>query len=110
MDSISNVDRIIQVLRQRLAERARNDRAKPAARKPAQQQASIDPLAAVKDLDERQFRRALIQRLLADQFGAGVLNDPKFQQVVDRVTTMIEDDPKFSQLLQTVSSELRASA
>ena len=111
MDPISNVDRLVLLLRQRLQER---ERAKGASRtsRPNRQvePRAVEALAALEGVDERQFRRSLIQGLLSDQFGQGVINDAKFQQVVDRVLGALEDDPKGRELLDRISREMRAAA
>jgi hypothetical protein len=116
MDPISNVDRLVFLLRQRLSERSKLG---PAARSGGKAAAGerpgtgLDPvhaLAAVDGVDDRQLRRALIQNILADQLGPKLLNEAKFQQVVDRVTETIESDGGASQLLARLVGELRASA
>lgn len=113
MEPISNVDRLVLLLRQRLQERERTGSApKAVGRKPqgAGGIAAAKALAAIGDVDERQLRRALIQGLLSDQFGQGVVNDAKFQQVVDRVVDAIEGDEGGRALLDRISLEMRAAA
>ena len=111
MEPISNVDRLVLLLRQRLQERSK---AAAAPRKDEHRQVgepdTLKGLAAIDGLDERQLRRALIQNILADQFGAGLINDAKFQQVVDRVVETIDADGEASKLIAKVLVELRASA
>lgn len=113
MDPVSNVDRLVLLLRQRLMERSKSEPARKAG-KAAERHAggldSVQALAAVENVDDRQLRRALIQNLLAEQFGAGVINEAKFQQVVDRVTETLEADTAAAGLLSRVVTELRASA
>src|SRR5690242_7816440 len=98
MDPISNVDRLVLLLRQRLAERSRlAGSARVAVRPGAPERPpsgidNVQALAAVEGVDDRQLRRALIQNILADQLGPKLINDAKFQQVVDRVTETIEAD------------------
>ena len=110
MEPISNVDRLVLLLRQRLQERSK---AGAAPRKDDHSAVgepdTLKGLAAIEGLDERQLRRALIQNILADQFGAGLINDAKFQQVVDRVVETIEGDGEASKLIAKVLVELRAS-
>lgn len=113
MDPVSNVDRLVLMLRQRLETR---DRTRGPARKAdarAQQAAgglaAAQALAAVEAVDERQLRRALIQGLLADQLGPELLNAPRFQQVVDRVLGAIEADGSGRALLDRISAEIRAT-
>jgi hypothetical protein len=114
VDPVSNVDRLVLLLRQRLQER---DRTRGPARKADARAreasgggvAAARALAALEDVDERQLRRALIQGLLSDQLGRQVLNEPRFQQVVDRVVTAIEGDEGGRALLDRISREMRAA-
>lgn len=104
MEPISNVDRLVLLLRQKLAERSK---AGPAGRAGARAEAErgatglegVQALAALEGINERQLRRALIQSILTDQFGAEMINDARFQQVVDRVTETIEQDEAAAALL-----------
>lgn len=115
MDPISNVDRLVFLLRQRLQERAKaGAAARPTRRGAGEGQAvgldNLQALAAIEGVDDRQFRRALIQNILADQLGPHLINEARFQQVVDRVTETIEGDGAGAQLLNRLVSELRAQA
>ncbi len=112
MDPISNADRLVILLRQKLQERAKLGGAARAGRKTDLATATptgIEALAAIEGADERPLRRALIQNLLADQLGPALLNDAQFQQIVSRVTEVIEDDPGAAQLLSRLVSDLRPS-
>jgi len=64
-------------------------------------------LAATETVDDHQLRRALIQNILLDQFGHGLVNEMKFQQVVERVTEALEADPAGTALLNRCVVELR---
>ena len=115
MDPISNVDRLVLILRQKLSERAKLAGAKT-GRKPSPQQRktndldSIHALAAVKDVEDRQLKRALVQNILVDQFGPKMINDAKFQQVVSRVSEALDEDAATGALMTRIVEELRASA
>jgi hypothetical protein len=116
MEPISNVDQVVLLLRQRLAERSRSGSpAAPAQKRSATDAApsgvdSVRALASVEGIDERQLKRALVQNLLAEQFGPDLINDAKFQQIVDRVAETIEGEDGSSKLLSRAIHELRASA
>lgn len=114
MQPISNVDRLVLLLRQRLAERGKASRPSAAtagAAAPARAAPSaLQALAGVDGVDERHLRRALIQDLLSDSFGERAINDAQFQRVVDRVTETIEGDPQAAKLLQRVLGDLTAPA
>lgn len=111
MDPVSNVDRLVLLLRQRLAERSASASGRgPATARRANPRAAIRELAAVDGADERPLRRALIQKLISESLGERLVNEAQFQQVVDRVTSAIEADPEAAKLLQRVVRELKAEA
>lgn len=113
MDPISNADRLVLLLRQKLLERSKaTAKDRLAKNQKGNVEAPVQPsglqaLAAIDGIDERDFRRALIQHLLADQLGPDLVNDAQFQQIVSRVTGAIEEDSDISQLLSRVISDLR---
>ena len=118
MEPISSTDRLVLILREKLAERARLAGA-PASRasqavRPAGEAAtginSVHALAAVEGIDDHQLGRALIQSILSEELGPDLINEAKFQQVVDRVTDALEAEPSSSRLLTRMLAELRASA
>ena len=92
MEPISNADRLVLLLRQKLQERAKAGRAanrqKAVPDSPAEPSA-LQALAAVESVDEGVLRRAFVQNLLADQLGPELLNDAQFQQIVSRVTALL---------------------
>jgi hypothetical protein len=116
MEPISNTTRVVMLLRQRLLERARtrgNGQSGSASSESTPRSAGMDvaqALAGVDGMEERHLRRALIQDILAHEFGPDLLNHAKFQQVVDNVTSAMEDDAEASGLLAAVVSDLRAAA
>lgn len=115
MDPISNVDRLVVLLRQRLLERSRTSGAKrigAAARNGASPTgtAALQALAAVEGIDDHQLKRALIQNILSDQLGGELINEAQFQQVVDRVTATLEGEQATARLMAKVVEELRFSA
>lgn len=115
MDPVSNTDRLVLILRQKLQERARlassarKGRGERAAKQATSGADGIYALASIEGVDDRQLRRAFIQNLLSDQFGAELINDAQFQQVVTRVTEAIEEESVATRLLSRLIKELRAS-
>lgn len=105
MDPIANVDRLVLLLRQRLQERSKLSSQKRAAGKQEATQnapaeaVGLQALQAVEGMDEHVLRRAFIQSLLTEQFGSALMNDAQFQQIVTRVTDIMEEDPAASGLL-----------
>jgi hypothetical protein len=116
MDPISNVDAIVLLLRQRLLERSRagaparaDGPVKPRERRVAKT-SPLQALAAVDGIDDRQLARALVQSVLAEHFGALMINEPQFQQVVGRVVETLHEEPGAARLLNRMIRELRNSA
>ena len=112
MEPISNTDRIVAILRQRLRESAKAAAEKPRGIKKRDVPPVATGLAALTTLDgasSAQLRRACIQALLAEQMGQGLLNDAHFQQVVGRVTEAIESDESAARLLDQVIGDLKAN-
>lgn len=75
--------------------------------------ARADPLRELACADggpDRQPKRAMVQSILGDQFGAEVTRVAKFQQVVDRVTDALEVDAEPGRLLTRMTGELRTAA
>lgn len=114
MDPISNADRLVMLLRQKLLERSKAAKAERGSRKDKatgiapSEPSGVKALAAVDGADEHQLRRGFIQSLLADQLGPSLINDPQFQQIVSRVAETIEEDVDASRLLSRLVAELRA--
>ena len=112
MEPKAHPDRLLILLRQKLLERSRLSGAASAGLKArlsaegASEPTGIQAMAAAHGADERSLRRALIQHLLADQLGSGLLNDAQFQQIVSRVTETIEQDPEAAGMLTRLVSEL----
>ena len=116
MDPVSNIDGLVLLLRQRLLDRARTTNADrterkltAGERKPASLD-SVTALVSIEGVDDRQLGRALIQSILADQFGPALINEAKFQQVVDRVSETLQAEPKSAQLLSSLLQGLRNAA
>jgi hypothetical protein len=114
VDPIANIDQLVLVLRRRLLERSQADKAAfGKQRRPDRQASALDSvyaLARIDGADDRQLRRGLIQSILAEQFGSSVINEAKFQQVVDRVVDTMEADATASKLLAVIVHELRDAA
>jgi hypothetical protein len=112
MEPISNADRLVLLLRQKLEERVRSTARSGSAARGATTQplepTGVRALAAVEGCDDHSLRRAVVQHLLADQIDQSLINDAQFQQVVGRVTEAIEDDADASALLTRVLVDLRA--
>jgi hypothetical protein len=113
MDPISNSDRLMAVLRHRLRERYGSAARGPLGDRKAdgslESAKGLEAIALLADADLPQMRRACIQALLSDQFGAELLNDAGFQQIVTRVTDTISNDEQTAGLLDRIIQEIRSS-
>lgn len=113
MDPISGADQLVILLRQKLQERARASSKSKAAKhskvggEPVGLP-SIYTLLSAEGADPGLLRRALVQNLLAEHFGQEMINDAQFQQIVSRVTGLVEEDADASTLVLQVLSDLKA--
>lgn len=111
MPPVSNIDRVVLLLRQRLEERERLRRTR-SDRRPSYESAAsasgIGALSSIEGIDEKTLRRTFIQTLLAEQLGKTWINDAQFQQVVDRVTNAMDADPSTARLMSRLIDELQA--
>lgn len=109
MEPISNVDRLVMLLRRRLQERQKlAGAATSRVRAPARSALAGVQALAGGDLDDRALGRALIEAAMADALGETLVNAPQFQQVVDKVIGALEAEPTTADLLAQALIELRA--
>jgi len=114
MTRITNADQVLILLRahlERMRAVARTGKAEAAKGKPAPRQGPIERMQELTDtgLSEAQFERALISGLLTEEFGAGLANEPRFQQIIDEVTVAIRRDPDGQNLLRQAIANLRTA-
>lgn len=106
MEPITAVDRLVLILRQKLQARERMRgaaRSGPGATKATKGLRALD----IAEIDDSALERAIIQNLLVDHFGQGMINDARFQQMVSRVTQTIINDPNGRVLMYQVIREVR---
>lgn len=112
MNPVSNVDRILVILRQRLNDQAKAGRRTTSATAPSRGASTAQSIAALVgagNIDERQLRRTLIQSLLADQLGPQMINDARFQHVLGQVSDAIEQDHGARKLVDQIIAGLQRS-
>lgn len=113
MDPLSPTDKVLAVLRQRLRDLdrlgAKSGPKRVSSGKP-DTLARLKAVAGDDTLSQTQFRRKVVQDLLANQLGEKVLNEANFQAMVDRVTDALTENEVGTQLLDRVISDLRATA
>lgn len=113
MDPISNADRLARLLRQKLEERSKTGKRTATAPRQAVQPRGVEAVRAVTGrlagagVDDAHLKRALIEQLLADQFGSEMLNEPRFQQIVDQVADIMQTDKSISDLLGKAMADLK---
>lgn len=109
MTKISTSDQVLLLLREQLA-RSERKRSRDAAgqdvpiRTP---QRRVETLAAIRDLPEREFRRALVRGLLGERLGEALVAEPAFDSVTGEVLRIIEGSEEASALLDRVAADLR---
>jgi hypothetical protein len=109
MTPISQTERFVLLLRERLAERAR---ARSTGKTGAA--ALVGPIglravvakAASEGADDDQLRRALLEQLLVDRLGGGTSNEARFQQIVGEVYSIMSSDETLAAQFEYVISEL----
>ncbi len=114
MDPINNADRFVALLRQKLAERTETRRtekqeagATETRKHGAEAVKGIAARAAQAGQDNRKLRRTIVEQLLADRFGARLVNEPRFQEIVIQVDELMAADPQISAMLDEVIAEIR---
>lgn len=113
MEALSTADRFVVLLRQKLAERAPAKAVSGKRTSPADHAAQPTPhrpigeLTAQAGADDRTLRRTIVEQLLTEHLGAELANDPRFQQVVERVTELIAADDQLGGMLTEVMAEVR---
>ena len=110
MTQIGATDQILLLLREQLqrSERGRARGADREQRKTATPQQRLEALAAIRDLPERDFRRALVRGLLGERLGEELVAEPAFEAVTSEVLRLIEASPEAQSLLDRVAREFRA--
>lgn len=103
MDPISSADRIAALLKQRLLARAHTPERRTGNDPVSVRIDLTTPVKPIEPDQERSRRRRLIQNILADEFGEKLINEFRFQQVVDRVLIAIESDEAGLALLFRVT-------
>jgi len=115
MDPVSAAQIFAIQLRQRLAERARaansekSSNASPVDTRQAHAPSGLAAFVSQSTTTDHEARRALVEQLLANQFGNELLNQARFQQIIDQVTAVLEADPELSGMMAEVLRDLPAA-
>ena len=107
MTRITNADQVLMLLRSHL-ERAKKSDRKSAAAKQGRPGAleRAQQLASAEGLSEADVARALIAGLLAEEFGAELAAEPRFQAMVEEVRLMLESDEAGRLMLRDAVTQL----
>jgi hypothetical protein len=114
MDAISNADRFVVLLRQKLAERAKSratQRTSAAQSAKAEQRDTVTAVssrAAKAGAEDRKLRRTIIEQLLLDRFGTALVNEARFQEIIDQVTELMAAEPGLSELFADVIAHVKS--
>jgi hypothetical protein len=113
MTRISSSDHIMILLRQKLeraAELKKGQKARAVGGTARDDPSNIQRIRALAQLDtlsDEDVERSMIQGLLVEELGEALVNDPKFQQLVSRITEMLTHDEAGKALLAAARQELK---
>lgn len=85
----------------------KNDRTARTAR--AGPRERLAALAAIDDLPDRDFRRAVVRGLLAERLGEELVADPAFAAAALEIVRIIEESPETAALLDRAAGALRVA-
>jgi hypothetical protein len=108
---ITHADQVLLLLRSHLerSDRARRKRADNQSQSKAERRSAIDrahDIATSATLAEGEIERVLLSGLLEEEFGPRLVNDPGFQDVIDKVRSAISQDPASQELLRQAVRQL----
>lgn len=112
MTRITHADQVLMLLRTHLERSARAHEAKRSKSSPRGKSerrsavARVQDIAAATTLGEDEIERVLLSGLLEEEFGSGLVNDPNFQELVDKVRSAINQDPASQTLLRQAVRQL----
>lgn len=112
MTRITNTDKLVMLLQERLKAASRKGKdVKTAKTGKTVAPAKSGDVALARELanaghDENDTHHALIQGILSQEFGDRLVNDANFQQIVGQVVEIIKRDPEMRKHLQNSLREL----
>jgi hypothetical protein len=114
MDAISNTDRFVILLRQKMAERAEtkrtltNNRTESKTLTGHQAVGAVIGRSAKAGAEDEKLRRTVIEQLLANRFGHSLINEAKFQEIIDQVYQVMMSDENLKNLFNDVVFEIKS--
>lgn len=116
MTRITNVDQVLLLIRQQLQRLSGNGaparKARATSARGPQRQSALGRLSALsrlEDLPESELEQSLVRALLADEFGDGLANDPRFLRVAGEVSHIIAADEEARGLLRQAVRRVKES-
>ncbi|WP_135212627.1 hypothetical protein [Vitreimonas flagellata] len=114
MTRINPADQILIMLRAQLEHAAKTKRASPQAPRTSSRSKRaflerIRDTLATGEAPPQELRRALVSALLVEEFGETTLNDPQFQNLVDRVMSTIQRDQEANIVLENAFNSMKSS-
>ena len=110
---LAQLQQVAQEMRRHAGGPAKSGPAAKSARRRDAMQLAVEQVTRI-DRDDPQARskafRAYLAVVLAQEFGAGVVNDPKFAALVDRVGDTMQADPQLQQAIERAGEILLKSA
>ena len=110
MVTISNIDLVMAALRSRLQriaadKRIDKTRAVRTARTTRNDRRDrVEALAAMRQLPDEEFDRALVRAMLETELGEAVAADSRFQRVVDYTTRVLRENPEMQGIFRQIQS------
>lgn len=115
MTRITNADQVLLLLRSHL-ERSGRTRRKGGVGKTANSSSSrqttlqrVQEIAQTDAMSDDDIRRSVISGLLIEEFGPEVVNDAKFQEVINDVTRVLSQNGKSRRLLDLAIEQLKTN-
>lgn len=107
MTQIGAIDQVVLLLREQLQRSERARGARRSEERPATPQQRLAALATVRDLPDRDFRRAVVRGLLGERLGEALAADPAFEAMSAEVLRIIDASDEGRALLDRVVAEFR---
>lgn len=113
MTRISASDHIMILLRQKLERAAalkkggKTQKVTGSAREDGSNIHRVRALAQMASLSDEDIERSMIQGLLIEELGEGLVNDPKFQLIVSRIVELLASDEAGKRLLGAARRDLQ---
>ncbi len=109
MTRIDNNQQLIAIVRQQLerASKAKIERTPKVAPSTSKEVTGAKRLSQLEGFNEDELSRALVESILTEEFGEGLINEAQFQQIVDKITKQLKSDGESAKLISDTLLELK---